>query len=366
VVKRKNTDIAPCELPRVLQARLRPPLAVALGSPREAADIVAALSKSSCLTGGQKCPPDETNLPITCYQMDLYQAESIELELKAQALPGRVVTAADLWDLPAEMQTIVYPAPAGGERALKLDIVEQAYHVLVPGGSLVVVSPYEKDQLFPGLLKKVFGRCHAPAAGRGLVFWAQREGERPRRRHEITFQVRQAGGPSLRFLSRPGTFSYGRFDDGARALVETMVVNPGDRVLDLGCGCGTNGVHAGLRSSPTGWTAFVDSNLRALTLAEFNARASGLERFEVVASARAQGLADRTFDVALANPPYFAQLSIAQFFVERSRPLLKPGGRLYLVTRQPDQVGPMTAAHFGPVQVVQKRGYTILCARAPA
>ena len=53
----------------------------------------------------------------------------------------------------------------------------------------------------------------------------------------MTFQVKIGDGPSCRFLSRPGTFSYGRFDNGARALCEVMEIEPGDRVLDLGCGC---------------------------------------------------------------------------------------------------------------------------------
>ena len=50
---------------------------------------------------------------------------------------------------------------------------------------------------------------------------------------------------AVRFVSRPGVFSYGRFDEGARALTEVMQVAPGDAVLDLGCGSGTVGVIAG-------------------------------------------------------------------------------------------------------------------------
>ena len=35
-------------------------------------------------------------------------------------------------------------------------------------------------------------------------------------------------GEPCRFVSRPGVFSYGRFDDGARALCEVMEVEAGD------------------------------------------------------------------------------------------------------------------------------------------
>src|SRR5205085_1699044 len=155
----------------------------------------------------------------------------------------------------------------------------------------------------------------------------------------------------------------GRFDKGARALVETMEVQEGDRVLDLGCGCGTNGIIAARRSGPTGQTAFVDSNLRALALAEHNARLNGVAQFRVVASSNVSGIEDE-FDVVLANPPYYAQLSIAQLFIERGHDLLRPGGRFYLVTKQPSQVGPLVAEAFGSVEAVERRGYVVLSAEA--
>jgi 16S rRNA (guanine1207-N2)-methyltransferase len=194
------------------------------------------------------------------------------------------------------------------------------------------------------------------------LFLCHRQEDRRRRRHEVTFQVQSHFGRSLRFLSRPGVFSYGRFDDGARALVEIMDIQPGERVLDLG-GCGTNGIFAGLASRPEGFTVFVDSNVRAVALAEFNARAQGLEQFQTIASSRVLGLPEKKFDVVLANPPYYAEHAIARLFIERAHDCLRPNGRLLLVTRQADQVGPLVAEVFGPARVVERRGYIILCAQ---
>ena len=91
---------------------------------------------------------------------------------------------------------------------------------------------------------------------------------------------------------------------------------PGERVVDIGCGCGTNGVCAGRSSGPV---SFVDSNLRATVLAEHNARKNGLTSFEVVASTQVDGLSENSFDVALANPPYFAQ-AVDRRVVHRSGP----------------------------------------------
>ena len=135
----------------------------------------------------------------------------------------------------------------------------------------------------------------------------------------MTFQGRVMGGPPCRFVSRPGVFAYGRFDDGARALVETAEVRPGDRVLDLGCGCGVAGVFAAQQCVPDGHVAFVDSNVRAAALSEMNARANGVEKFEVFATAAVEGPEEDSFDVVAANPPYYAGGAIAQLFIERAK-----------------------------------------------
>jgi 16S rRNA G1207 methylase RsmC len=342
--QRNEIPLSQRAVPEPVQAKLRPPLAIVLGSPAEIANLLRA------------CPVT----PATCYQMDLHQAERVREVLKSEQLSADVVTLPDLWDLPPDFQTAVYLPARTGERDLKIDMVEEAFHVLRPRGAMVVWSSYETDPFFPQLLKKVFGRVHAQRLDNDSVFWCQREGDRPRRRHEQTFQARINGGESCRFLSRPGTFSYGRFDNGARALAEAMRVEPGARVLDIGCGCGTNGIFAAQQAGPEAYVAFIDSNVRALALAEHNARANGLTAFATVATSHVDGVPANSFDVALANPPYYANQSIARLFIERARVLLKRQGRLYLVTKQPNETSTFIEETFGTVEVLIKRGYTIL------
>ena len=328
--------------------RVRPPVLVALGGPRLTADIVTALG-----------------LPETaCYQMDLHQADRLRDELRELGMDAEIAVRPDVWDLPAEFNTVLFPSPTRGERELKRDVVEQAYHVLRPRGLLVVLSPVEKDQFFPTVMKKTFGKVALETGRAGTVLWSPRGEVHPRRRHEVSFHVRIPGLTDSRvFLSRPGVFTYGRMDDGACALAEVAEVQPGDRIVDLGCGTGAVGVLAGLRAGPTGSVAFLDSNVRAAALAEINAKANGLVNVSVYADAQLNGPPENYFDLVLANPPYYAQLGVARLFVEGARRLLRPGGRLYVVTKQADVVGEMMAERLGEPVVVMGRDYAVLLSK---
>lgn len=349
--KPSTKPLSQAAVPEFLLSKLRPPVAVVLGSPAETVNLLAA------------CPAD---LAPVCYQMDLHQADRLRSQLEERGLHATVTVSADLWDLPGDFQTVLYLPARGGERELKIDMVDQAFHILRPGGLFLVWSPYGSDPFFANLLKKVFGRVHTPPHGDAeaaqSILWCPREGDRPRRRHEMTFQAKIGDRPSCRFVSRPGVFSYGRFDNGARALCEVMEVEPGDRVLDLGCGVGTNGVFAAQQASEHGHVAFVDSNARATALSDLNARGNGVPRFEVFTTSTLAGPQEDSFDVVAANPPYFANSAVAHQFIRRARQLLTPQGRFFMVTRQPDEVGEVLLETFGEAEAVVHRGYTILCA----
>ncbi|HEX3315538.1 MAG TPA: methyltransferase [Gemmataceae bacterium] len=330
------------DLLSAVESRLAGPFVIVLGSPREVVDLVHALPTSD----------------VTCYQMDLFQATRLKAELRDANTQAVVETSADLWDLPRKFMTAIFPVPFGGERGLKLDMVEQAYHILEPGGNFIVLSPYERDDLFAKVVKKVFGKIHSPMDTKNAVYWSQATGDKTRRRHEQSYRVR-INETSVDFASRPGVFSYGRFDHGARALIEAVEIKEGDKIADLGCGVGTNGILTGLKAGPTGFVAFADSNLRALAVADENAKKLGLADYRCFPSTTLEGLNDDFYDVVLANPPYYAQMSIARLFAERGRQMLKPGGRFCLVTKQIDAIYPILDEVFGSCDVGELRGYYV-------
>lgn len=364
--RKKEIPLSRRSVPPFVVEKLTPPALIVLGSPAEVMNVVAA------------CP---TGTP-TCFQMDHFQADRLRAELSEAGLRAEVVVKPDVWDVPGssgdsggiEESRPLLPAASsgpfasalllaarGGERELKIDAIEQSWHTLSDKGVLTVWTPFDDDDFFPAQLKKVYGKVHrAPQdspEGRNIL-WCVREGERPRRRHEVTFQVKIGDGPSCRFLSRPGTFSYGRFDDGARALCEVMEIEPGDRVIDLGCGVGTNGIFAAQRGA--GHIAFVDSNARACELTRLNAQSNGVKDFAVYETATALGPPEDSFDVAIANPPYFANSNIARLFIQRAKKLLTPQGRFFIVTKTPEEVGDEVLEVFGDAVGFENRGYTIL------
>jgi 16S rRNA (guanine1207-N2)-methyltransferase len=179
----------------------------------------------------------------------------------------------------------------------------------------------------------------------------------------MTYHVRVDAETSYSFVSRPGVFGYGFFDEGARALTEAMEVEPGQRVLDLGCGVGTNGILAARRLGEGGFVAFADSNARAIALTELNTQALGVPHFQAVTTHTLTDWPDGSFDVVLANPPYYAQGAIIRHFIERGRALLKKDGLLFLVTKQVDATWPLFQEFFPEPELFEGRGYVIFRGR---
>lgn len=333
----------------VVADRVRPPVCVALGSPWPVTQLVGAL-------GG---------VDTVCFQMDLFPADRLREKLAAEGHAAEIVVGADLWDLPPRFNTVLFPAAAHSDRELKLDVVEQGFHVLRHGGLFVALSEYEKDVEFAKYMKKVFGKCgESPRSKAGMAFWSPRDGDRPRRRHAVTFHAKVGDGPPMTFESWPGTFGYGRMDEGSRAMLEVAEVRPGDHVLDLGCGNGSVGCLASAKAGPKGTITFIDSNARAVALTERNAKANGVPNYRVVTGAKLDGLEPGGFDVILANPPYYADSAVARLFISSARDLLRRRGRFYLVTKMPVQTIPEVVETFGDVESIENRGYTILLGRA--
>src|SRR5262249_37484102 len=103
----------------VVAHRVKPPVLVALGPPWPVANLVKALA----------LPESE----ITCAQFDLHQTDRVRECLTEVGAAAEVVAVPDIWDLPKKFNTVIFPASSQSDREVKIDVVEQGYHVLAPG-----------------------------------------------------------------------------------------------------------------------------------------------------------------------------------------------------------------------------------------
>jgi 16S rRNA (guanine1207-N2)-methyltransferase len=161
-------------------------------------------------------------------------------------------------------------------------------------------------------------------------------------------------------------FSHAKFDEGARTLIELAQFGPQDALLDLGCGYGAVGIVLAARM-PGGRVTMVDSNARAVALAQENALLNGVAIASVVLSDTVS-LPDgpASFDRILANPPYFSNYRISELFVRQALRLLKDGGTLQLVTQSPAPHLELFSKAFGNSDVQRKRGYSVVIGRKSA
>ena len=104
----------------VVADRVAPPVLVALGPVWPVTQLVSALK----------------GVDTTLFQFDVYQADRLREKLVQEKLTAEVVVGADVWDLPAKFNTVIFPASVQADYELKLDVVEQGYHAVVPWGAV--------------------------------------------------------------------------------------------------------------------------------------------------------------------------------------------------------------------------------------
>lgn len=171
------------------------------------------------------------------------------------------------------------------------------------------------------------------------------------------FQVLLRGEPAT-MVGKPGVWSWDDVNPGTAALIDTMEVQPDDRVLDLGCGTGLIGL-AAARLAPEGCATLVDVNLAATACARKTLSENGIANAEVRLDDGTDAV--EAYDLVVSHLPRGRE--VVESLLRDAARALKPGGRFYLVAHKRTGVrGAIDYARqlFGRAGVVrQRRGYHV-------
>ena len=139
-------------------------------------------------------------------------------------------------------------------------------------------------------------------------------------------------GNKFTFLTDNGVFSKDGLDFGSRLLLETIPLEEvGGKILDMGCGYGVFGI---VLAKVTGASAvMVDVNLRALHLAQRNAKINGVSNVKVFESYTYQNI-NTKYSVIVTNPPIRAGKKVVYDIVMNAKDYLEDNGKLFLVIRK--------------------------------
>ncbi|SFI08918.1 class I SAM-dependent methyltransferase [Planctomicrobium piriforme] len=304
---------------------------------------------------------------VVCHFVDVYPAEDAQ-QLTQQVPNLNLVCSPDLPE--DEVDLFVLPVAKGGEADLTREYLQQGYDRLEVGGLLVATIDNPKDVWLHHEIEKLGKNLDRTPKRHGVTYRMKKLKPIKRLRdYSCQFAFRD-GERIVQAVSRPGVFSHRRLDVGARALLEKMVVNPGEHVLDIGCGSGGVGLAAALRA-PDVHVHAIDSNSRAVQCTRVGADLNEITTLTTGLTAEGDLTADGqdrtgTFDVVVMNPPYFSHFQIAEIFLQSALRGLKPGGRLYMVTKHEEWAVARVSQLFDGTEAEEVRGYVVISATQKA
>ena len=238
-------------------------------------------------------------------------------------------------DLPNEsFDLAIVPIPHQGEQELSRDYLQQGYDRLEVGGTLVASVDNPKDRWLHDQLKMFEKSVRVREHQEARVYMVEKT--RPLKKlKDFSCELAFRDCDELIHLTtRPGVFSHRQLDNGARQLLDAVDVFPDARLIDIGCGSGSVALGLAMRD-PTSHVHAVDSNSRAIWCVQKGAEQNKLKNISTELNATGDYSQPGTFDMALANPPYFGDFQIAEKMVLAAHRSLRADGRLVLVTKQP-------------------------------
>ena len=171
----------------------------------------------------------------------------------------------------------------------------------------------------------------------------------------------QVQGVDLVLQTNEEIFSPTAVDKGTRAMLSFVEFKEGDKVLDLGCGCGVVGILAAKQIGADN-VVMCDVSENAIQLSGQNAAANGVDGVTIRRSDGLKEISETGFTLILSNPPYHTDFAVAKGFIEDGFKKLAIGGKMVMVTKRLDWYRNKLSSVFGGVTVKEKDGYYVFLA----
>jgi 16S rRNA (guanine1207-N2)-methyltransferase len=301
---------------------------------------------------------------VSCTYLDLYRAALARRYCSDSLQNLRIQCAAD-FPTGDQADVAALPFSATGEAELTRDLLQSAHDRLRPGGKLYASTDNASDRWLGEQLRKILRPLEVRRFASGTLYVGTKTEPLKKAKNFVCDFAFRDRGRLIHACSRPGVFSHRSIDAGARRLIDAMEIETGSRVLDIGCGSGVVALAAACRADGVQVHA-VDSNVRAVECTERGAELNGFTNLTTELNADGNFAGLGSYDLALANPPYYAGFRIARHFLTAGRASLRPGGRILVVTKRPDWCAEHMPACFDGIILSECRGYFLLHGTRPA
>ena len=301
---------------------------------------------------------------VVCHYLDTQHAALAKEYWQEADCPPEIICAPDF---PEEtFDAVCMPVLQQGNAELNREFLQQAHQRLVVGGTFYAAINNPTDKWLHEQLGKLFPKVTRKAKKTGTFYSARKTAPLKRKRNfDKEFSVTMSG-QELTLMTRPSVFSHRSIDDGTWALIKSMQIRPGMKVLDLGCGSGAIGIASILAEKGVSVTA-IDSNARAIQCTRMNAErnlsSEIFARLTLLKTHTYETNSPGKFDLVAVNPPFFSKRKDAHVFMTEARKALKKTGKILFVTQMPHWYEEHLPHFFQKIKITQVGKYSIVQGR---
>lgn len=300
------------------------------------------------------------NAHVTAWYLDSYRCQ-LAKDDSDSSLEGLDFVCHHDWPLEKDPQVDIacLDIAKGGEAELNRDLLQTCYANLVEGGALVASTNNPKDKWLLEQMQGFDKSVKIRKFDEAVVYYVIKKKPLKKLKDFSCQLAFRDEGNLIQLITRPGVFAHRRFDNGARQILDIIEVFPDCNIIEIGCGSGAMSLALAKRD-PSANLYAIDSYSRAVDCLTKAAEINGLTN--IVAEVNHDGrLGKRAgqFDMALANPPYYADFRIAKHFIETATWALRVGGRLVIVTQMPTWYRENLGQWLDEVEVFESRRYHI-------